>query len=285
MNRKYRTPAKCAALAAFTLVAGHINGGFAANPKPAPSVPADLWRYADMADMFAGAPLVIHARITSASAIKLPPRPDGAVRFYIESDVLALIRGAQAVAPKLNWLVDVRPDSRGKIPKLKKAQVLVAAFPVPGRPNEIRLAARDAQLLWSPNVESRARAVVLAATAPDAPPPVTGISSAFHTAGTIAGEGETQIFLSTVNNTPVSISVLSRPGQRKRWSVALGEIVDEAAEPPKPDTLTWYRLACFLPATLPANATVELPPQDADAARADYAFVMQSLGPCPRQRG
>jgi hypothetical protein len=284
MNHNRLMSGKCAVLAAIMVASLNINGGFAANSAPAPTVPADAWRYADMADLFAGAPLVIHARITAATIIKMPPRPDGAVRFYVEGDVITLIRGAQAVPPKLVWLVDMRPDSRGKMPKLRKAQVLLAALPVQGRPGEVRLAARDGQVFWSPSVESRVRAVVTAATAPDAPPPVTGISSAFHTAGTITGEGETQIFLSTANNAPVSISVLTRPGQAKRWAVALGEIVDESAGPPAMDTLTWYRLACFLPATLPATAVAELPPSDADAARTDYAFVMQALGQCPRIR-
>jgi hypothetical protein len=284
MKNLHFTSGKCAILAAVMASTMSVNGGFAANPALPQAVPADAWRYADMADLFAGAPLVIHAKIAAATAIKMPPQPDGAVRFYVEGDVVALIRGTQAVPPKLVWLVDIRPDSRGKIPKLKKAQVLLAALPVQGRPGEIRLAARDAQVFWSPNVESRTRAVVAAAAAPDAPPPVTGISSAFHTAGTITGEGETQIFLSTANNTPVSISVLTRPGQAKRWAVALGEIVDESAGPPAVDTLTWYRLACFLPGTLPTNAVAELPPSDADAARSDYAFVMQALGACPRVR-
>jgi hypothetical protein len=275
---------KCTLAIAFMVLPFNINGGIAAIPEPASIVPADNWHFADVADMFAAAPLAIHARIKTATAIKSPPRPDGAVRFYVEGDVIALIRGAQAVPPKLVWMVDMRPDSRGKIPKLKKAQVLLAALPVSGRPGEIRLAARDAQVFWSPNVESRVRAVVAAATAPDAPPPVTGISSAFHTSGTITGEGETQIFLSTASSAPVSISVLTRPGQSKRWAVALGEIVDESAGPPAVDTLTWYRLACFLPAALPSAAVAELPPGDADAARSDYAFVMQALGPCSRVR-
>jgi hypothetical protein len=261
-----------------------INGGFAANPAVLPPVPADAWSYADVADLFAGAPLVIHARITAATPMKMPPRLDKAVRFYVEGETIALIRGAQAVPPKVVWLVDMLPDSRGKMPKLKKAQVLLAALPVAGRPGEIRLAARDAQVFWSPNVESRVRAVVTTAAAADAPSPVTGISSAFHTAGTVTGEGETQIFLSTASSAPVSITVLTRPGQAKRWAVALGEIVDESAGPPAPDTFTWYRLACFLPATLPSAAVTELSLGDADSARNDYAFMRQALGPCPRMR-
>ena len=128
------------------------------------------------------------------------------------------------------------------------------------------------------------RSIIASVAAPDAPPAITGIASAFHTAGTITGEGETQIFLSTVTGAPISMTVLTRPGQPKRWAFALGEIVDEAAAPPAPDTLAWYRLACFLPRALPDAAVAELAGADADAARADYSFIAQSLGPCARLR-
>jgi hypothetical protein len=272
---------KSAAIAASVIM---VNGGFAAIPKVAPASPADIWRYADIADMFAGAPIVLRAKIVSASALKGPPNPSGAVRFYVEANIVALIRGSQAVPPRLVWLVDMLPDSRGKIPRLKKADVLVAALPVPGRPGEIRLAARDAQIFWSPALETRVRDVVASVAAPDSPPAITGIASAFHTAGTITGEGETQIFLSTVTKAPISITVLTRPGQPKRWAFALGEIVDESAAPPAPDTLAWYRLACFLPRTLPDTAVNELAPDDANSAQQDYGFVVQALGACARAR-
>ena len=83
---------------------------------------------------------------------------------------------------------------------------------------------------------------------------------------------------------PISVSVLTRPGQPKRWAFAVGEIVDESAAPPTPDTLAWYRLACFLPRALPDAAVDELPASDADAARTDYGFVVEALGACPRTR-
>ena len=279
-NKTKRMTALCLSIAAGSLV----NGGFAAIPKPVPPLPADAWRYADVADLFAAAPIVLRAKIVSATALKGVPTTNGAVRFYVEGDVTALIRGNQAVPPRLIWLVDMLPDSRGKIAKLKKADVLIAALPVAGRPGEIRLAARDAQVFWSLAIESRVRGIIASVAAPDAPPAITGIASAFHTAGTITGEGETQIFLSTVTGAPISMTVLTRPGQPKRWAFALGEIVDEAAAPPVPDTLAWYRLACFLPRALPNTAIAELAVADADAARADYSFVVQALGPCPRVR-
>ncbi len=275
---------KIAAMATAIVTLSMVNGGFAAIPALGPASPADAWRYADVADLFAAAPIVLRAKIVSATALKGPPHPTGTVRFYVEGDVVALIRGTQAVPPRLIWLVDMRPDSRGKVAKLKKADVLIAALPVTGRPGEIRLAARDAQVFWNPALESHVRSVVASVAAPEAPPAITGVASAFHTAGTVTGEGETQIFLSTVTNAPISLTVLTRPGQPKRWAFALGEIVDEAAGPPAPDTLAWYRLACFLPRALPDAAVRELPAADADAARGDYAYVVQVLGPCARTR-
>lgn len=284
MTKRPNATLKFAKATLFVSALLMVNGGFAAIPKPSPPSPADAWRYADVADLFAGAPIVLRAKIISATRIKAPPTPSGAVRFYVEANVVSLIRGPQAVSPRLVWLVDMMPDSRGKIAKLAKADVLVAALPVAGRPGEIRLAARDAQPFWNPTLETRVRNIISSVTAPDAPPAITGIASAFHTAGTVTGEGETQIFLSTVTTAPISVSVLTRPGQPKRWAFAVGEIVDESAAPPTPDTLAWYRLACFLPHALPDASVGELPTSDADAARTDYGFVVEALGVCPRTR-
>jgi hypothetical protein len=206
------------------------------------------------------------------------------IRYYLVADVASLIRGAEGLAPRIAFLVDVPLDARGKPPRLRRADMLIAALPVPGRPGEVRLAARDAMVPWSAALEARTRAVIASGLAADAPPRVTGIASAFHSAGNLPGEGETQVFLSTGRGQPVSLSIIRRPGQEPVWAVALGEIVDEAARPPARDTLGWYRLACFLPPALPAAAVAELGEADATAARADYAFVMGALGRCARTR-
>ena len=180
----------------FAIVAGFttVNGGYAAIPKAAPTSPADAWRYADVADLFVAAPIVLHAKIVSATPLKGPPNPGGIVRFYVEGDVVALIRGTRAVPPRLIWLVDMRPDSRGKFPKLKNAAVLIAALPVAGRPGEIQLAARDAQIMWSPALETRVRNVIASVAAPDAPPAVTGVASAFHTVARSLAKGRPRFF-------------------------------------------------------------------------------------------
>jgi hypothetical protein len=69
-----------------------------------------------------------------------------------------------------------------------------------------------------------------------------------------------------------------------RWQVSLGEVVDEASAAPPRDTLGWYRLACFLPRRLPDAAVADIAESDAAAVRADYGFVIDSLGACPRNR-
>jgi hypothetical protein len=66
--------------------------------------------------------------------------------------------------------------------------------------------------------------------------------------------------------------------------VALSEIVDEAAAPPAPNTLLWYRLACGLPRSLPRQSLAEADAEGAAAIQADYRLVLERLGPCVRTR-
>ncbi|AEG50515.1 hypothetical protein Sphch_2883 [Sphingobium chlorophenolicum L-1] len=242
--------------------------------------------YADIADLADGASLVAQARI--GNIVKLKPEQAGTVpaghqRVYIEANVGNLIRGEGGISPVVSYLYDAPLDARGKMPKLKKAQVILFARPGT-RPGEIQLIARDAQIIASPAEIERVKAILSELVASDAPPRIVGLGDAFHVAGTIAGEGETQIFLRTENGDPVSLSVLRRPGQEARWAVALGEIVDEAARPPARGSLLWYRLACGLPDSLPARSVRALSPQDAAAARADYQVVLNALGSCGRTR-
>lgn len=282
-----RTSARLSrAFAAIVLTSAvMLNGGFAAvsSPKVVAS-PADAWRFADVADLFVDAPVVARVRIVEATALKdAAPRP-GTIRYYLVADLVALIRSSGDTPARIAFVADVALDGRGRPPKLRKADFMVAALPVPGRPGEIRLGARDALVPWSAAFEARVRAVVASGLAIDAPPRVTGVASAFHTPGNLPGESESQIFVSTTTSEPVSVAVLRRPGQQATWAVALGEIVDEAARPPARDTLGWYRLACFLPRDLPPGATAELSASDGAAAVADYRFVIESLGPCTRAR-
>lgn len=251
-----------------------------AAPPSAVAPPVD---YAALADLVVQSPLIIDATIRSAAKIKgdeaagLAP---GHTRFYVEGDVGTLVRGTAAIPQRVGWVVDAAPDWRGRAPNLKKRRVLAFARPVAGRPDQVQLVTPGAQRDWSPTIDSLARQIAREASAPDAPPIITDIRSAFHVPGALPGEGETQIFLVTEDNRPAALSILRRPGEQPRWSVALTEIIDDAAAAPRRDTLLWYRLACALPATLPERATASLEPDDSAQAQADYRYVIEQLGSC-----
>jgi hypothetical protein len=171
------------------------------------------------------------------------------------------------------------------VPKLVKRDVLLFARSVTGRPGELQLVAPDAQVLWSPEGEARLRGVLHELLATGAPGRVQRVQEAIYVPGNLAGEGETQMFLAMADGEPASISVTHAPGQPTRWSVSFSEVVDATGEPPVRETLAWYRLACFLPRTLEARANVSASPEDKALAGADYAMVLESLGPCSRTRG
>ncbi len=241
--------------------------------------------YAQVADLVIGAPAIVDARIRSAARIKGPEAanvPAGHLRFYVEADVLALIRADAAMATRVGYVVDVPLDARGRAPKLAKRRVLLFARPVAGQATMIQLTTRDAQRDWSADLDALVRRIARDAVAPDAPPAITGLGNAFHVQGSLPGEGETQVFVQTATGAPISLSILRRPGEQRRWAVALGEIVDDAAAAPQRDTLLWYRLACGLPRALPATSIADEDPANVAAAREDYRFVLDQLGPCKR---
>lgn len=244
--------------------------------------------YADLADLGAAAPVAAHLRLRRAQALREREAPNvlpGHTRFLVEADVVALIRGAGGIAPQVTYLVDLPNDSRGRrAPLRRRSEVLVLAHRVPGRAGELRLVAPDAQLAYTPETAGALRALLRDSTGPSAAPGITGVGAAFHVPGSLPGESETQIFLQTANERPVSLNVLRRPGERPRWSVALSEVVDDSAGPPAPGTFLWYRLACTLPPRLPAASLREAAPGDARAIADDYRLVMEGLGPCLRNR-
>lgn len=264
----------------------------AALPVPAAaesqSVPAAALTYADLADLSVAAPVVAHVRLIRSIPLKEAEagaiRP-GYSRHYVEAETVALIRGAGGLPARVSYLADLPLGPKGKPAKLaKKSEFLVLAAAVPGRPGELRLIAPDAQLPFTAERADRIRSILREATGNDAPPRITGIGKAFHVRGSLPGESETQIFLQTAEERPVSLSVLRRPGETPRWAVALSEIVDDSAAPPATDTLLWYRLACTLPRALPRHSYADADAGEAQAIQADYRLVLERLGPCARSR-
>jgi len=241
--------------------------------------------YADLADLSLHAQIVAGVTVAKASRLKgdlAPGLRPGQARFLVTASVGLLLRGASGLPGVVTYIVDLPLNEKGRSPTLKKQRFLVLADHVSGRPAELRLNSPSSHLAWTQATESTLREILTEANSAKAPPRVTGIGNAFYVPGSIPGEGESQIFLTTANNRPISLTVLRRPGEEPQWAVALGEMVDESAQAPAKDTLLWYRLACFLPQTLPANAIASMGESEAEAARADYRFIIGQLGPCTR---
>lgn len=266
----------------FTLVLISTVSATASPPQPSDS---QRFFYADVADTVSFAPIVAVATVTKAKRLKgelATGIPEDRARFLVTAKLSALIRGNDILPERIDYLVDTTLDAKGRPPKLNKRKVILAATPVAGKPGTIRLVSPRAQMDWSAPLEAQVRAISTEAVARHAPPRITGVGNAFHVRGSLPGESETQIFLKTMNGDPVSMAVLRRPGEETRWAVALGEMIDDSARPPQPDTLLWYRLACFLPETLPASSVADLGSEDASAASDDYRFIIGALGKCER---
>jgi hypothetical protein len=255
--------------------------------RPLPPPASAILTYADLADLADRAPMVIRVQLRKVVQVE-PERarglPPGWGRFYIEAKTEGVIAGTQPLGPLLRYLVDLPLDAKGKPAPFKKKSAVLFARTFPARPGELQLVTPDAQLLWDAALDQRLRAVLKELYAPGAPHKVTGVREAIHVGGNLAGEGETQVFLSTANGEPAALTVARMPGAAPRWSVSFSEVVSSEAAPPARESLGWYRLACFLPGQLPAGASISPSAADRAAAVRDYRFVIEQLGPCPRSR-
>ncbi len=275
-------------IAAIALVApASVTWGQAPLSPASFAVSATNSSYADIADLVVISPLIVDATIRKATKIPAEQAigvPANLQRMLIEADISALVRGNEGIAGQVRFLLDVPKDAKGKIPKLKKQRYFLLGNKAAGLPGTIRLSRPDAVVEYSASNDAMLRAITKEAVIIDAPQPIIGLTSAFHSPGTIIGEGETQIFVEAKGNQIYSLSVFSQPGSPKRWAVSTGEVIDESATAPIKNSLLWYRLACGLPQTLDAKL-VETPEADSTAkAQADYRFILASLGPCDRTR-
>jgi hypothetical protein len=251
------------------------------------AVSATSASYADIADLVVISPLIVDATVKSATKVPAEQAigvPANLQRMLIVADVSALVRGNDGIAGQVRFLLDVPKDVKGNTAKLKKQRYFLLGSKAAGLTGTIRLSRPDAVVEWSTANDILLRAITKEAVVIDAPQPIVAVTSAFHSPGTIIGEGETQIFVEAKSNQIYSLSVFSQPGAPKRWAVSTGEVIDESASAPAKNTLLWYRLACGLPQALDATLVESPDSESAAKAQADYRFIVTSLGPCDRTR-
>ena len=242
--------------------------------------------FADVADLTLAAPVVLRAIVHKAEKLNRKEAPDvasGRVRMLIEAQVQSVLTSREVVPARISYLWEGPLDARGKTPRLKGADLLLFLRRAPNRQGQYQLTSPNGQIAWTGRAEGGIRRVLTDLRSPELRDlRITGIGNAFHVRGSIPGEAESQIFLTTASGRPVSLVVLSRPGQLPIFSVALSDVIDDAATTVPRDTLMWYRLACSLPAVVPAAAITDLGEADRRAVAADYRVVQDALGSCGR---
>lgn len=247
---------------------------FAATATPAASAPS----YADLADLTIAAPVIVRATIAGAERIADKDSPGlapGKTRLLVTAGVDAALVAPSAVPSTLAWLWDAPLDQRGKPPK-PKGQPIIAWLAVPAPDGKTRLIAGGAQLPWDAATEARIRAIATEARSGSVPA-INGVSNGFRVEGTVPGEAESQFFLTAADNSRLTMVITTKPGEIRRVAVTRGDVIDESAAGVRPETLLQYRLACYLPAVLPAAAG-----GDDKALAADWRAALETIGPCGR---
>jgi hypothetical protein len=234
--------------------------------------------YADIADLTLAAPALVRATITRAERISDKDSPGlrpGSARLLVTAAVNASLVAPGAIPASLQWLWDAPLDARGKPPK-PKGEVVLAWLTAPAADGKTALVARNAQLPWDAATEARARAIATEARSGSVAV-VTGVSNGFRADGTVAGESESQFFLTTTSGKNLTMVVTAKPGEARSVAIARGDVIDESAARVLPGTLLQYRLACFLPAALPTAAGGGDP-----ALAADWKAALVAIGACGR---
>lgn len=239
---------------------------------------ADAPGYTDLADLVLASPVIVRATVTRAPRLSrrlAPDVPPGEARHLVEARLVSLIKGEGLAPAGAAWLWQ---GPAGAAPG-RGTELLAFLVPAEGGRPEVRpyrLVAATGQLPHSAALEARVRAILAEARAPGGVPRVTGVRSGFHVPGTVAGESESQFFLSAASGGPFTLLVLRRPGAEPEVKVATGDLIDESAAPVAPETLLWRTLACDLPVTLPAALA-----GDAGLAR-DWEAARRAIGACGR---
>lgn len=249
-------------------------------PAPAQPMPAPppLTGFADLADLTLAAPLVVRATITRASPA--PARQAGVPavgkqRLAVTATASNPLLAPGPIGATLKFLWDVPAPATNRPVNAKGLEIL-AFLSVPDAGGATRLVSSRAVQAWDPALADQVRAIIADQRSGQVPV-VTGVSNGFRADGTVPGESESQFFLTTSDNRPLTLVVINRPGEARRVRLARGDIIDESAEAVPPRSLLWYRLACFLPRQLPVGAGGSDP-----ALVRDWQDALAGIGRCDR---
>lgn len=237
--------------------------------------------FVDLADLTVAAPAIVQAHITREERLSERDSPGlapGHARLLITAAVDAALVAPGTIPGELSLLWDAPLDARGKLIKHKNLPIM-AWINRPSADGKTQLIAGNAVQPWTPALDAQVRAIATEAKSGNAPV-ITGVTNGFRADGTVAGESESQFFLSAADGRAATMVVTQRPGMPRKVAVSRGDVIDESAAAVHPGTLLWYRLACTLPATLPAAAGGNDP-----ALAADWRAAITSLGPCERHAG
>lgn len=223
---------------------------------------------------------IIVKKVNSLPASQSVGVPANKKRILIIAELQSLIRARKGLNSEIKFLFDAPLDSRGKIPKLKKLRFLAFGSNVKNNADFIKLTHIASMIPYTQNANNALRTIIKDIIAEDAPQKITSISSAFHSPGTIIGEGETQIFLNTETGQPIAISVISKQNQRPKWSASTSEVIDINATEPARNSLLGHRLACGLPNMIDNDKIEAASSKDRRKAATDYDYVRSSIGRC-----
>ncbi|MFB0613010.1 hypothetical protein [Aurantiacibacter poecillastricola] len=282
---------RCRAILVGTLALGVAACATTGPARSQDAPPAELSEaqaptYADLVAMAMEADTVVLVSVedqTAFPAERAPSVPPSEVRLYMETLVQGLLKAPRPLGESLTYVVDRSRDADGDVPDLEERRFLLFGDLSASQPGSLQLLSSDSMLPAGPRIEERTRRVLTQLAAADIPPAITGVRDVISVPGNLAGESETQMFVETATGAPVSLSVIRRPNQAPEWGISLGELVDSSATPPEPETIAWYRFACFLPRELPQDAFLQTDRASQAQAREDYAFVLAELGPCERR--
>ena len=287
IRRRVALQARAGVLIAAALLAGCATTAGAQPAGAAAEPSASTLTFVDLADLVERAPVIATAEIRRQATVE-PERAvglaPGHVRLYLEADTEAVLTGRSPLGESLRFLADMPLQLNSRAPRITRERFVLFADTVPGRPGELQLIDPGAMIPADPGLEARLRSVIAAFAAADAPSPIIGIRDVISVPGNLTGESETQMFVDTESGAPLALSVIRRPGMAPTWGVSWSEIVDQSARPPVPETVEWYRLACFLPPQLPLESFLQEEAAPRAQAQEDYRLVLEELGPCIRSR-